>query len=125
LISDGRILARRKESGIFAGLWLLPTIPDNGRSKAAMGAFISEGGKAEISPLCALRPRTHHYTRYAQRLKPVVYKVTSKGLCPADGWRWLKLVEIDSYPFPSVYRRILDELRHPGITPGGCPSDFS
>jgi A/G-specific adenine glycosylase len=111
LISDGRILARRKESGIFAGLWLLPTIPDNGRAKAAIGIFIGGDVRAEIPPLCSLRPRTHHYTRYAQRLKPVVYNVTDKGARPADGWHWLKLVEIDSYPFPSVYRRILDELR--------------
>jgi A/G-specific adenine glycosylase len=111
LISNGRILARRKESGTFRGLWLLPTIPDNGRSKAAIAAFFDRCVKAETSLISAPRPRTHYYTSYAQRLKPVVYDVAGKGACPADGWRWLKLIEIDSYPFPSVYRRILDELR--------------
>jgi A/G-specific adenine glycosylase len=111
LISNGRILARRKESGIFAGLWLLPTIPDNGRTKAAIGTFWGGEIKPKISPQRSLRPQIHHYTRYAQRLKPVIYDVTGKGARSADGWRWLKLVEIDSYPFPSVYRRILDELR--------------
>ncbi len=111
LISDGRIMARRKESGIFAGLWLLPTIPDNGRTKTAISTFIGRDFKAEISPLPALELRTHHYTRYAHRLKPIVYDVTGKGVRPADGWRWLRLAEIYSYPFPSAYRRILDELR--------------
>jgi A/G-specific adenine glycosylase len=111
LIFKGKILARRKESGIFAGLWLLPTLPDKGGSKAAIGAFLGGGVKAEISPLRALRPRIHHYTRYAQRLRPLVYYITGNGPRPAYGWQWLELAEIDNYPFPSVYRRILDELR--------------
>jgi A/G-specific adenine glycosylase len=111
LIANDKILARRKESGLFAGLWLLPTIPDSGRIKAAIGGFIGSAAKAEDSLLRTLRPRTHHYTRYSQRLKPVVYNVSGKGVHPGDGWRWLKVGEIDRYPFPSVYRRILDELR--------------
>ena len=45
LISNGRILARHKESGIFAGLWLLPTLPDNGGSIAAIGAFLAGGSR--------------------------------------------------------------------------------
>jgi A/G-specific adenine glycosylase len=111
LISKGKILSRRKETGIFAGLWLLPTIPDNGQAKVAIRGFIGGNVKAEISSLSALRPQTHHYTRYAQRLRPLVYNITGKDPRPAAGWQWLKLSEIDSHPFPSVYRRILDELR--------------
>jgi len=116
LISQGRILAKRKEGGLFAGLWLLPTFRDDARVETAIAGFVRPDKVIEVSLVGTLSARTHHYTNHAERLRPLVYRIRGKGVRSVGDWRWLRLANIESYPFPSVYRRILSDLRE---TPDG------
>jgi A/G-specific adenine glycosylase len=111
LVYDGKLLAKRKETGIFAGLWLLPTVPVSRKSVSEIDSFIHGTVAGVHSRKRALQAQTHHYTRYAELLMPAVYMVDGAQEYPGDGWKWLRLDRISRYPFPSTYRKIIDELR--------------
>jgi A/G-specific adenine glycosylase len=110
VVSRGRILARRKPSGIFAGLWLLPTIPPRQDVETILRTILGKSLNVKTRNDLRLRSRTHHYTHYVERLFPVICEVNKASLSRSEEWCWLRLAEIDRYPFPSVYRRILDEF---------------
>lgn len=123
LISRKRILAQRKTRGVFAGLWLLPTFPIGTDVDTAI---VSLTGDCFTLTTHSLKTRTHHYTRFADRLTPVVCSIGPKTPQTANGWQWLKLTEICRYPFPSVQRKILDEYLAAWEKPASLSqSDFS
>ncbi len=92
-----RVLLARRYEKLFRGLWLFP-----------------EANGAAGQKLAQLKERTHHYTRYANRLSPVIIKAdktavgVEKGL---DSAKWIPIAELEQYPMPSVYRKIAAEFR--------------
>jgi A/G-specific adenine glycosylase len=111
LMSGKGILARRNVSGLFAGLWVLPTFSKNRSVASAVRSLIGRPTLGQRHHQRRLKPRTHYYTRHREELLPVVYELGARPINPPDGWQWLDLDKIDRYPFPSVYRRILDEMQ--------------
>ena len=87
----------RPESGRFSNLWLAPAWVD---SDAALG---------ELRPLTS---RVHSYTKYRDRLSPLVGRwlgVDDPVLAPGWVGRWVSLAEARSLGMASVYRKILEE----------------
>jgi A/G-specific adenine glycosylase len=111
VISGNMILAKRKDKGLFAGLWILPISPVSRSVKEAGRELLGKSVEFETPSGKKLKPHIHHYTRFAERLNPVILSIKSMRQSPEAGWRWLKIVDLYRYPFPSVYRRILDESR--------------
>lgn len=106
LIHEQKILIRKKTDGLWKGMWVLPDFPS--RKKAE--EFVIEITGATGCFVKKLPERTHHYTRYRDRLTPLVYLVASSLRLKHKGWRWASINRIDCYPCPSKHRIILTDL---------------
>jgi A/G-specific adenine glycosylase len=105
--------------GLFRGLWTFPRIALAEAEAAATAAG------ARIRLVGELRPRTHAYTRYRERLFPRVYAVSAEARGGRSGGRraedalarlagctgeWVPLAALEAKPMPSAHRRIADEV---------------
>ena len=101
-----KILIRQKKSGILKGLWVL--VSQNGDEPAAdsIAAVIRKKGKL----MTKLPERIHYYTRYRDRLTPYVYRVARPFKLKEKNLAWVRMKDLANYPFPSVYRKILNDL---------------
>jgi A/G-specific adenine glycosylase len=104
VLAGGKVLLRHREPGeINAGMWSFPIVA-TGDAPVAPGAFKRFG--RPVAPLESLTPRVHAYTRFRERLEPVIVRV--ERITPAEpGERWIRWADLDRHPMPSVYRRIL------------------
>ena len=113
LILEGKILMRRKKRGLFHDLWLFPLEENND------GQFIREMdiGKIDINPVI-LKKRNHFYTDNKVNIEPNVFfiddNITTINTPESDDdyhYQWIGLAELEDYPSPSVYRKILNEVK--------------
>lgn len=111
--SNGKILLRRKKQGLFHDLWLLPTVEEN--SCKRMERLNSEWSFLDTK---ILSTRHHFYTDNKDTLSPCLISSDEMDLsCMTPGddenyeHRWVDVKELDEYPSPSVYRKILDEVK--------------
>ncbi len=123
----------KRTSGLLNGLWVFPGIPmpgpnlqNNPETPVGDPCIGMPGGgppitslPPEVSPLLTplrgLASRTHHYTRFRDRLYPYVFNLASDGSSRSlyrllGQGRWVALSELDSFPMPSVYRRVARDL---------------
>ncbi len=119
--------------GLFRGLWTFPRVAlaEAEAAAAAPSALIRLVGE--------LQPRTHAYTRYRERLFPLVYALSPGGRGGRSGARraedalarlagctgeWVPLAALDGKPMPSAHRRIADEVlaRFSGLARAGRQS---
>jgi A/G-specific adenine glycosylase len=112
LASRGTVLLTRRNKGLGKGLWFIPSVP-KGTEQPLLEALTE--GTAEV---LTLQERVHLYTTWKERLFPflVVLKDVSRDI-PSwvlshenDDAAWIQVSELDSYPTPSVYRKILEEI---------------
>jgi len=110
--SEGKILMRQKKKGLFHGLWMLPTVEED--SCQRMERINNEWSILETR---LLTRRNHFYTDNKDTLSPCLITSNEMDLSlmtPADDdlyrHEWVDISELDKYPCPSVYRKILDEL---------------
>ncbi|MDP8229065.1 MAG: A/G-specific adenine glycosylase [Candidatus Electryoneaceae bacterium] len=106
---DQLLITKRRES-LFEGLWLLPKLEKPDSVESAVRTFIIERIAPDFVPIATLTPRTHHYTRYAERLNPSAYRVMKPYILKDTDYLWIGKDEISHYPFPSVYRRIINDF---------------
>jgi A/G-specific adenine glycosylase len=109
----------KKTKGLLKELWLFPPSIDRAASKH--GTVPEDFDK--LKEIGTLPSRIHNYTRYREELRPVVYFAAEKPLSrsesfPACRWgkdyqdgRWVEMKDIHRYPMPSVYRKIVSDLR--------------
>ena len=123
----------KRTSGLLNGLWVFPGIPmpsipmqGAGPSAAVAAAAVAAAAVAAVNslpqevipfltPVQSLASRTHHYTRFRDRLYPYMFKLSSDGSSSSlsqmlGRGRWVDLSELASFPMPSVYRRVTREL---------------
>ena len=113
ILQGNRILASQQKEGLFAGLWVLPKVKAGIRQESGIAAFIRDRTGSSSTSFSPLSPRVHHYTKYAEKLNPRLYEVTSlkptkKTVSP---WRWLSVSNLQNYPFSSTDRKIIHELK--------------
>ena len=64
--------------------------------------------------LGSLKKRTHHYTRYANQLEPIIVDSRNGAIVntkSSERAKWVAISELGDYPMPSVYRKIAVDLR--------------
>ena len=109
LLRRGAVRLCSHERGLFHGLWTFPRLPEP-QVQALTGAA---GRRMRL--VGELRPRTHTYTRYRERLLPRVYAVTAAAAAvtaalESCGGEWVPLSAVGGRPMPSAHRRIAEEL---------------
>ncbi len=96
------------DRGLFRGLWTFPRLPPS----QAEALAASPGRRMRL--LGELRPRTHAYTRFRERLLPRAYvaRTVPRSAVSPDGCRgeWVALSALERQPMPSAHRRIAEEL---------------
>ena len=112
LITENRksILVFEKKRGVLQGLWMFPGISRTGGYAERMEQFIEKNISDDFEKHGKLTVRTHHYTRFAEKLFPFIYSVRKPGKKLKEDWMWIPFRELEKYPFPSVYRRILQDV---------------
>ncbi|MBB6480700.1 A/G-specific adenine glycosylase [Spirochaeta isovalerica] len=110
--SEGKILMRKKKKGLFHDLWLLPTVEED--SCERMKRINSEWSFLNTQ---LLTQRNHFYTDNKDTLSPCLItseEIDLSHMTPGDDdtyeHKWIEVSELDKYPCPSVYRKILDEV---------------
>ncbi|MBN2655959.1 MAG: A/G-specific adenine glycosylase [Spirochaetales bacterium] len=110
--SDGKILLRKKKKGLFHDMWMLPTVEED--SCQRMERINNEWS---ILHTRLLTQRNHFYTENKDTLSPCLItsdEIDLSHMTPGDDenyeHKWVEISELDRYPCPSVYRKILDEL---------------
>lgn len=111
--SDNKILLRKKKKGLFHDLWLIPTEEINSSKK--IRAIREEWPQISTN---ILKKRSHFYTDNKDILTPVILTsdvINFTDITPEDNdlylHEWVEVDELIKYPCPSVYRKILDEVK--------------
>lgn len=112
LLSGQRLLVMKKEKGVLRHLWLLPQI----KKKEEMARFIRKNLTEKFQRIGRLPSFVHRYTRYADTLHPVLFRIEKNVQRTPDRMRWADLRQILRLPFPSVYRKILGEVKKTRMT---------
>jgi A/G-specific adenine glycosylase len=110
LLHGRKILIEKKGKGLLNGLWVIPGIKKGGRQAEKISAFIADKISDSFEKKGGLPSRTHRYTRYADRLHPVIYAVKKPARSLPEGWKWARIGDLPLYPCPSAYRRVLGDL---------------
>lgn len=111
LVHKDKILIMKKGKGILKGLWVLPSLKKDANNKIRTNKFIGEEIATDFLYRGCLSPRTHYYTRFKEKLYPQIFSIKKPYKKGRKGWKWVNWDELNSYPFPSVYRKILDEFK--------------
>ncbi len=113
ICSSGKILLRKKKKGLFQDMWMLPD--EDAESCKAMEKLLNDlsGMKRTL-----LKKRNHFYTDNKDSLTPCLIiseTIDLSCITPSDDeifeYRWIDISQVDNYPSPSVYRKILDEAK--------------
>ena len=110
VIHKDQLLITKRMGPLFEGLWLLPMLEKSGSDESVVRAFITEQIAPDFVHIATLTPRTHHYTRYAERLNPSVYRVKKPYILKDTDYLWIGTDELSHYPFPSIYRQIYNDF---------------
>lgn len=111
LIHKNKILITKKENGILKGLWVLPSSKKNNNNKIRTNKFIDEEIASNCLYVGCLSTRTHYYTQFKEKLYPQIFSIKKPYKEGRKGWKWVNRDELNLYPFPSVYRKILNEFK--------------
>jgi len=111
--SQGKILLRRKKQGLFHDLWLLPTVLDDSSEGIRWMKTIWSRLESKI-----LTKRNHFYTENKDIITPCLIsseEIDLTCMAPADDefyeHKWIKTDNLEQYPSPSAYRKILNEAK--------------
>lgn len=108
VVWEGKLLIRQQPDGVMKGLWVMPRFPVDGQDDDVSDRLAQMIG-ANVRAGVKLTVRTHHYTRFAERLFPVVFTVDDDGLTAPSGWAWVRLSDLADLAFASLYRKVVDE----------------
>ncbi len=116
VFKDGRVLiTRRKSSGLLGGLWEFPggKIQKGESPEAACTREIKEEVNLAIRVDSHLSRVKHAYTHFKIVMEIfccsyVSGRVALKG--PVD-YRWIKLQELDDFPFPKANHKFFEDLK--------------
>lgn len=106
IVSQGKLLIMKRQEGILKDLWGFPEFQE----KEQIAEFIKKEGGRDFKKMGKLKARMHHYTRFRDALLPLVYWVKKPFWRNTKNCRWVPFKDLEKYPFPSVYRKILEEL---------------
>lgn len=94
-VQQGKIFFYKPGEGLFREMWILP--PED-----------CVDSKIRIA---SLPERVHHYTRYKDTLKPVLFRIEDPSLLDSMKGSWFTPEELSHIPVPSVYRKIIRDIQ--------------
>ena len=106
IVSQGKLLIIKRNKRLLKDLWGFPEFQEDGQIKS----FIKKEGGVDFAEMGKLKARVHHYTRFRDTLSPFVYRVEKPFGRNTRNRQWVAFKDLENYPFPSIYRKILDEL---------------
>jgi A/G-specific adenine glycosylase len=106
IVSQGKLLIMKRDEGMLKDLWGFPEFAEEEK----IASFINKEGGGCFEELGKLKARVHHYTSFRDELIPFVYRVEKPFGRNTKNRRWVSFNELEKFPFPSVYRKILEEL---------------
>jgi len=106
-----KILLQENLSGLFAGMKSLPRIAYSGKSpKFAASKFLHLRGHDKFEIIGRLKVRTHKYTKYSDRLTPIVVELQGKIGLKMGNVSWVMLNSLDEHPLPAIDRKIVADF---------------
>ncbi len=108
--AGGELLLEKSTGGRFRQMWSFPRLPATADENAAIAAWAKGNLGRPAKIVHRLSARDHFYTRYRDRLRPLVLKISNGAVSPGD-LEWYSLSRIEDLPLPSIDRKILKELR--------------
>jgi len=106
IVSQGKLLIVKRNKGLLKDIWGFPEFQEQGQ----IASFIKKEGGVDFAEIGKLKARVHHYTKFRDELSPFVYRVKKPFGRNTGNRRWVAFKDLENYPFPSIYRKILDEL---------------
>ncbi len=111
LLCRGKLLLQRNQTGRFVGMWSLPRMSKSRLSaERAISRFLRQEDAAGFEIMAILRARTHTYTKYSDRLTPVVVALQSARPAASPNANWVALDKLEGYPLPAIDRKITADL---------------
>jgi A/G-specific adenine glycosylase len=109
-------IQQRRDDDVWGGLWEFPggRLKDGESPADAAGREVFEETEMMIADLVPFDTVTHCYTRYRVTLHSF-FCVTDHGAKPelhaAQQYRWVSLVGLSRYAFPSGHRQLIARMR--------------
>jgi A/G-specific adenine glycosylase len=108
------LITRRKPEGLLGGLWEFPggKVIKGERAEAACVREIMEEVNLSVEVVSFLTRVKHAYTHFKIRVDVFCCNYI-KGIIKLDGptdYRWIKINEIDQYPFPKANHKFIPLL---------------
>lgn len=111
IVSRGRILLAENASGMFAGMFTLPKIVSGGSNEdAAISEHLSKLGVGRFRVIGKLRGRKHLYTKYTDRLSPVMIRLATPISVDTTKFRWVAMKDLEQFPMPAIHRKIVADI---------------
>lgn len=104
LMHRGRVLLLpRPPTGIWGGLWSLPSLPEVEAEPATEVARLG----CRILSSRPLEAMNHTFTHFRLEMKPLLCEVEPSPQAAESGGRWIGREELDQAPLPAPIRRLL------------------
>ncbi len=113
-LKEDAVLLTYRKKGLFKNLWLIPNIPkskDSDIEAKNVRRYMEETLSCDYTVEGRLRPRTHYYTQYADRLFPLILRIKRCKQDLSSEFKWVNANKLENYPVPSKYRSILKDLQ--------------
>ncbi len=105
------LLLQKNETGLFAGMWSLPRVTRPRLPEARIiSQLLPELEIQQIEFTAQLRPRVHTYTKYIDRLRPIVVRLNCSRFPKSSNGNWVAYSRLDRYPLPAIDRKIINEM---------------
>ena len=108
ILNRGRLLTVENKTGLFASMLTLPKIVNGGGTwEESVREYCHELGMTGFELVAELKQRTHLYTKYSDRLSPIVLQAKGFARKLPRGLRWVGMAAIDGFAMPSIHRKII------------------
>lgn len=108
--AGGELLLEKSTGGRFRRMWSFPRVAAGVNENASIGAWAKGNLGRPAKTVHRLSARDHFYTRYRDRLRPLVLMISEAGNLPGE-LEWCSLSRLEDLPLPSIDRKILEEFR--------------
>ena len=111
ILCRDKLLLRKNNAGLFAGMWSLPRAPRSKLSAERMiSRFLHKEDTQGFEITARLHPRTHTYTKNIDKVSPIVVRLESTEFPKSANINWVACSKLDGYPLPAIDRKIIDEM---------------